>query len=558
MAKKKRGDIEAIPKSHRPYIIFCLALFFILIFGGAMKAFGATYYIQDSTVNDNASDANNGESWALSFASLDRVNNAMTGGDTVFFGAGTYRGRLDPPTGATVNDRTCYADSGLSLDPVEYTGLSHITGAEVVTDWTVYSGNTYKSYLAYTPITDYPAMYTASDNDSLLAWAGSIAAVDAPGEYFHDATTDSVYIYCYDGGNPNTHTILIANHYSVVSLGNNHDYITFIGLEISYGNSGVMLISNQNATNKPDYVTVSHCVVHHANNDGGAQNPCCIGTRSGITDSAMNAHGDTIRACTLYANRNGSNWFGHNKCIVLYAVSSCVVESCYTTGGGIGINVKEGDGTLSRWNVIRYNTITNASCGINFTAYHFFDSTYGNIVRQDVNNNNWGITYEGVHTDSACMTYNNTIINYGLPFVVGPYSDDGIDGSGDNRYFFKYNIVDFGGTRAFLTFNDDPTDYENMFWDSNYYYQNGSTVYYSINDVGHSWAEWQALGQDIHSSTVTDPGLNENYEPTNISAWSSSITYGGRTWYGPGAVQSLWEGEPPPEPGTRYKMRMKK
>ena len=553
MAKKKRGAIEAIPRSHWLWIIIDLALFFILVFGGPMKAFGATYYIQDSTVNDNASDANNGESWALSFASLDRVNNAMVGGDTVFFGNGTYRGRITPPTGATVNDRTCYADSGLSLDPVEYTGLSHITGAEIVTDWTVYSGNVYKSYLAYTPITNYPAMYTASDDDSLLGWVGSIGAVDAPGDYFHDATTDSVYVYCYNSGNPNTHTILIANHYSVVSLGNNHDYITFIGLEISYGNSGVMLISNQDATNKPDYVTVSHCVVHHANNDGGAQNPCCIGTRSGITDSAMNAHGDTIRACTIYANRNGSNWYGHNKCIVLYAVSSCVVESCYTIGGGIGINVKEGDGTLSRWNVIRYNTITNTSCGINFTAYHFFDSTYGNVIKNDVSGG-WGIVYEGVHTDSACMTYNNTLINHNNPFVVGPYSDDGIDGSGDNRYFFKYNIVDYTGVSDFLTFNDDITDYLNMYFDSSVYYRGGAAI--TVDNIG-SFAAWQALGQDVHS-VVTDPGLNASYEPTNISGWSNSITYGGRTWYGPGAVQTLWEGEPPPEPGTRNKMRMKK
>ena len=43
MAKKKRGDIEAIPHSHIPYIIICLTLFFILIFGGVMKAFSQTY-----------------------------------------------------------------------------------------------------------------------------------------------------------------------------------------------------------------------------------------------------------------------------------------------------------------------------------------------------------------------------------------------------------------------------------------------------------------------------------------------------------------------------------
>lgn len=506
-----------------------------------------TYYVSKAGNNTN------GRSWATAWSdtttALDSVESHMGGGDTCFFGAGTWIGRITPNGSGTINDRTCYADSGISLSPIEYTGLSHITGAEAVTNWTVYSGNVYKSYLAYTPIPDYPTMYCASDNDSLLAYVGSIAAVDAAGEYFHDASTDSVYVYCYDGGNPNTHTILIANNYSVVDLKAGNDYVTFIGLEISYGNSVVMRIADL-STNNPDYITVSHCVVHHVNNDGTAQNPALISTRGTPgSDSSTFSHGDTIRACTLYATRNGANWYGHNNGIVFYEAIACVVESCYVYGGGslgAGIHVKGNNiGGAQPNNVIRYNTVENAGTGICLTSLPIRDSIYGNIIKNGGKSDAWGISIEGLTEDSACRVFNNTIYNIGKPFVLAASGYDGLEGTGDSRHFLKYNITHFGGTEYGIFWgSEDITDTNNFLFDSNYYYQDGRNI--QIQRIG-AFANWQAAGQDVHS-IVTNPGLNSSFEPTNIPRWDIPITYGGRTWYGPGAVQTLWEPDPDCDP----------
>ncbi|MBN1213700.1 MAG: hypothetical protein JXA92_14095, partial [candidate division Zixibacteria bacterium] len=465
----------------------------------------------------------------------------MSGGDTVFFGAGTWVGQITPPGGGTSNNRTCYADSGIWLNPKEFTGLSHITGAEVLTGWTRYSGNVYKTHLDYIPIANYEAMNTASDNDSLLAWAGSIGAVDAPGEFFHDARTDSIYVYCYNSGNPNDHTMLIANHYSPVVVYSDNSYITFIGLEISYGIKAIMILADQSASKLPDYINVFHCKVHHVNNDGGPQNPSGITTRGGggNYDTSLYAHGDTIRACTVYATRCGSSWYGHNKNICFYSAISCVVESCYVAGGGIGINFKCDNGSDQPYNVVRYNVVEGASNGIDLYAHHIYDSVYGNIVRNGVGDN-WGITLEGGGMDSGCVIFNNTIYNVAKPFVVGPYTSSGIEGTGVNRNFFKYNIVDYRSSDNLLTYNDDVTDTANMVWDNNVYYRNGGAI--TIDNVG-SWASWQAAGFDVNS-IVTNPGLNGSFQPTNIPPWDIPITYGGRTWYGPGAVQSLWEPDP--------------
>ncbi len=513
-------------------IIFLLTL--------CVNGFGTTYYV--SKAGNNTVGTSWATAWSDTTTALDSVESHMGGGDTCFFGAGTWIGRITPNGSGTINDRTCYADSGISLSPIEYTGLSHITGAEAVTNWTVYSGNVYKSYLAYTPIPDYPTMYCASDNDSLLAYVGSIAAVDAAGEYFHDASTDSVYVYCYDGGNPNTHTILIANNYSVVDLKAGNDYVTFIGLEISYGNSVVMRIADL-STNNPDYITVSHCVVHHVNNDGTAQNPALISTRGTPgSDSSTFSHGDTIRACTLYATRNGANWYGHNNGIVFYEAIACVVESCYVYGGGslgAGIHVKGNNiGGAQPNNVIRYNTVENAGTGICLTSLPIRDSIYGNIIKNGGKSDAWGISIEGLTEDSACRVFNNTIYNIGKPFVLAASGYDGLEGTGDSRHFLKYNITHFGGTEyAIFWGSEDITDTNNFLFDSNYYYQDGRNI--QIQRIG-AFANWQAAGQDVHS-IVTNPGLNSSFEPTNIPRWDTPITYGGRTWYGPGAVQTLWE-----------------
>ena len=68
----------------------------------------ATYYVSKS-----GSDSNNGTSWAMAWASTGKVNSSLSGGDTVFYGTGTFNGRLLPASGGSSNDRTVYDPNGL-------------------------------------------------------------------------------------------------------------------------------------------------------------------------------------------------------------------------------------------------------------------------------------------------------------------------------------------------------------------------------------------------------------------------------------------------------------
>lgn len=510
------------------YIIILL-----LTLGGVVN--GATYYV--SKAGDNTTGLSWAHAWNDSTTALTSVETNVVGGDTVFFGAGIWVGQITPPGNGTSGDRTCYADSGLSLNPIEYTGLSHITGATILTGWAVYSGSVYKTYYPFTiPSGEVDQIYTMAQDDSLLDRESSIGGVDNPGEFYYDLNTDSFYIYCYESANPNSCVIKVADKI-VIDVVSANSYITFIGLEVSYGNKILVRLSGTQSLD-PNYISTIHCTLHHLSGKA-SENATLIGVRGDSdSDSSHYAHGDTIRACTLYAFRDESGWWSHNKGICFYEAIGCVVESCSVTGGGIGINFKCDNGGPAPYNVIRYNFVTGAGNGIDLYGYHIFDSIYGNVITNSYNNGDgWGITIEGRSTDSACRIFNNTLIDVLAPFVVGPYTSTGIEGSGDNRYFFKYNIVDYTNSKDLLTYNDDVTDTANMVWDSNYYYRGGGAI--TIDNVG-SFAAWQAAGFDVHT-TVADPGLNASYEPTGVSAWTSPITYGGRTWYGPGAVQTLWE-----------------
>jgi len=171
------------------------------------------------------------------------------------------------------------------------------------------------------------------------------------------------------------------------------------------------------------------------------------------------------------------------------------------------------------------------------------DSAYGNIVRNYTDPDTWGLNLEGAGLDSSCRIMNNTVYNKTQPLVLAGIDGDGLEGDPSaycsiKDHWFKYNIISYSGSEdAVIWGNLDATDTNAICFDSNYYYRGGGDI--TIRNLG-AFTNWQAAGFDVHS-VVTDPGLNENFEPTNLSAWTTPITYGGRTWYGPGAVQTLWE-----------------
>ncbi|SDP13893.1 Carbohydrate binding domain-containing protein [Paenibacillus sp. yr247] len=101
-----------------------------------VKAAGNTYY-----VDTNGSDTNNGTSFSTPFRTIQQAANVATGGDTVYIRGGTYRETVTP------------VNSGTSGNPITYQNYNGETvvmsGNDLVTGWTLDSGNIYKAPMAW-------------------------------------------------------------------------------------------------------------------------------------------------------------------------------------------------------------------------------------------------------------------------------------------------------------------------------------------------------------------------------------------------------------------------
>lgn len=507
-------------------IIFLLTL--------CVNGFGTTYYV--SRAGNNTVGTSWATAWSDTIYALDSLAAHMSGGDTCFLGAGTWTSTNDiavicPPTGGTYTDKTVYACSAYVR------GLATVTGKEYVSGFTLHSGNIYKA--AIDPICATAIIYTvgSGSNDTLYGKVDDVSSLTSGGLFC--TQNDTLYIYPYT----DTAAVKFSSRFVFDLPTDAYDHVVIRDLNINFGNKRGIKLGN-NGTN-PDSVYIKYCNVSHVSGQTG-DNPWGIGMYGAGSDTLNYGYHNYIVACSVSNIRVRESWTGHSKCICIYAAMYNVVESCYTNGSSYGILFKGNwpNGTDMKGNVIRYNECVNGSIG--FTSFNQSDSIYGNIVRDfnaSLGGSGWGINVEGAGMDSSCRIYNNTIYNFSKPFVLAGLDGEGLDGDSTSLcatrdHWFKYNVISFGGTEdAVIWGNIDIDDSNAICFDSNYYYQGGRNI--TIRNIG-SFTAWQALGQDVYS-VVADPGLNENYEPTNISAWDNPITYGGRTWYGHGAVQTLWE-----------------
>jgi hypothetical protein len=117
------------------YFIKCLTVFTITLLNFAVNA--SNYYVSSSTGNDS----NPGTSEDLAWKSLDRINNfyKLYPGDKVLFKRGDeWTGNLRINTSGTVENPITFGAFGTGENPKIY-------GSEIITGWSLYSGNIYKA-----------------------------------------------------------------------------------------------------------------------------------------------------------------------------------------------------------------------------------------------------------------------------------------------------------------------------------------------------------------------------------------------------------------------------
>jgi len=561
MAKKKRGAIEAIPRSHWLWIIIDLALFFILVFGGPMKAFGATYYVMDSVTFPQASDGNNGETWGQPFATISRLQNAMVGGDTAFM-HGTWEDvQLVPPSGASFGDRTAYISAnGKTTTPT--IGDAHIYGGKLATGWTNISGNIYRCQFTqvggeepYSTFTDVTVSGCWQDT-TVLTGISSYGDLSEGEYYWTDAGDDSLYVYLNDiggvGYDPANYTIYATHKIPIqMAYHDNLDYVTFYGLDVRYGGrKGIMFGGSYHH----DSVFIDHCIIRYVSG-GGANNIASVSSMSNnSSDISTYGHYNRIRACSLSNvwNHTSNNMEG----TVLYCEMYITTESCYVYTLESGVNNK-GAPVQRTGDVTKFNTIVNCEYGIARDGAVDIDSVYGNIVVSNRDNARGYVNDFHPGTYGMIYIYNNTFhlkSSTGDGIVFG--ATDGYNNTFPDSNYVKYNIIySANGDEAYIDKYDDSV----LLSDSNIFYTSWS-FRNSLGSGDTAW--WEAQGYDTHSDFNVAPSFVDtssavmNYARTDSLSADMNLTYGGKTWTKYGAIQP--SGSAPPEPGTRYKIRMKK
>lgn len=310
------------------------------------------------------------------------------------------------------------------------------------------------------------------------------------------------------------------------------------------------------------------------------------GSRSSATDAAGQASNDIyiagnnnsilIHDNTLTAARTGISVELSTTFSGLHIYGNNISDHCW------GIKVGEGSGGFSGSDIqIHDNVITNwTNWQYPSSAYHtdgiiVYVKSGSSLSPQIYNNYIYGnlgagsptafifCTYGTAPPGTTCAIYNNLLISSGLTAIwlkngqpgnqvynntiVGPGASGGIAirlETSTTGMIFKNNIVT-NWQRVMASYTSLATQIKasdhNVFYNTHPYlftYNDGRSYY--------TWAQWQALGFDAHSST-TDPHLDSNHRP---GPGSSAMGLGANlTPLGLPALDSDQSGVPRPSTG---------
>jgi hypothetical protein len=501
-----------------------LLLLLILSLLFVTSSFATTYYVKIG-----GSDGAAGTSWATAWATISKINATLAGGDTVYFGTGTWRGQIAPVSGTT-SDRTCYACSSFVQ------GIAHIWGSDSISSWVQHSGNVYKARWVSSGCFE-PYGYEPGDAGYICGQISpgvdtvlipSTAIPTSAGHFYYDTSKDTIYVWLVGGGDPTGKDIEPSCHPAVL-FGDNQDYCTFWGFDLRYGKLGTVVIYSDAC----DYNYFDHCNITRA----GYVNQENVSAFFTIRTDYVNGEGNRLRACTLgvAVDPNMDDWrFG----VGVYTQNHFVVESCYVMSGvNEGIDYKENTyGCVMRFNTINMSTGSMPLMTHNIASY---DSIYGNTVIGGYDTGPWvGIGAWGLSDCSNHFICNNTIYRvYSAGIIIG------LEGTFTSPNYYKYNIThtiydidNMDYTAGFIhILNNNQTHWT---IDSNLYYNSDTAFAISWSEI--SLTNWRnTYGFDVHS-VFYDPGFN-NPAGGDFSRPSSSqemnVTYGGKTWTRFGAWQ---------------------
>lgn len=516
-------------------------------------------------VDSDASGGNDGTSWTDAWEHADSIN-GQAKYDTFWVAGIHYDVQIQPDTGWHIyggngTDNTITHGGGTLVGGKEITGWTSYAGNVYKAPWTQTTGDVFGSNLCYTMI----QIDTINDDTLWMYRQSTLVAVDAESEYFQNAANDSFYVYVTDtnsvGLDPADYQ-LYASSKIIINCGDNgynqkHMYME--GLHVKLARAKAIYTGGDNNH-------IDSCTFRAINAGWVAtntsQNAGCFGAGN-IADSSdgYGHHNRWVHDTANHVNEvisgghhaNGFIFYGESYAVI----ESCVVFSDVSVGYQFKGHAAQTQDDIETGNVIRYNVLhgaANVDAGVMHSANFFKDSVYGNIFISS----GAGIYYKAHdyygYGDSSVI-YSNTFVNCDYGVIVG--SEGYIGGRVDIKYnvFYECDADGAGSNNANIVISCTgsshgwPTNSNDtlVFPDSNIYYD-ASAQSWALRSSSSNYTSlttWQAAGDYDANSNTDDPVFDDidaadpwlGLARTGVSQWDVPITYGGRIWYMPGAVQ---------------------
>ncbi len=467
------------------------------------RASARTYYV-DATAG---AATNTGTAENQAYQTIATVNAlALKPGDRVLLKAGEHWHET----------LTC-AWSGKSGRPIQFGKYGSgsnplIYGADPITGWDVHGGNVYKVQINLLDVSQKQLF-----QDGVRLRLDTAIPIASGGFYLDTATSpDTLYAWCTDDADPDTHTMEYTNRQWGVNFGA-YSYLTFDSIDVSKtAQSGYAA----RWTGPNNYLTVQNCDVGWAglrnvdfgNHSGQSalHNYCTVRNvvaHDGLGESigfwfatgceiidctAYNAGKDNV-ACGYPTAGNGTGLrIGINS--VNCAIKGCYVHDIYV---GYSLNVEFEAGytnpadTLVERNLVVVNQATGFFYGVLLMGT-------GTVFRNNLVRGTIALAIVGVDgsTTSGTLIYHNTITgDTNAQYLVQLW-----DGT---TAIVKNNVIARTAGAALVRQNAADAGVV----DNNQYYAGGNSTWRYLADSYTAFADWKTNSSQDASSSEADPTL---------------------------------------------------
>jgi parallel beta-helix repeat protein len=473
----------------------------------------ATYYVATT-----GNDANVGSSLDAPFRTIQKAMTKAVAGDSVLVRGGTYRESVEAG-GA----------GGTAASPIRVSGYNGevptIKGSEVVTGWTLHSGNIWKktgwAINSQQVFVDFDARPSNSlqqigmPSSYYTSWeynapVGTGLSTMKAGSFFYDTAAKNLYVWLPDGSDPNKHVMEVSTKRRLFTM--RAPYIYLKGLAFRHTSSS-NVTQQSAAVEMSANSLVEACDIQYTDFAGLQMGYMVGGTvarnsvisnngSSGINASAT--YGFKVQNVTMnYNNNRNFNTLWHAGGFKAATDAYGTIENstaAYNNASGIWFDYANAGGQIIiRNNFIHHNGPKEA--GI------FFEMSNNGLIYNNVLVSN---SRRGVYLSAADNTrvYNNTIVatsgRAGIEVAGMPRSGGTLK---NNKI---YNNIVANGTSQYDVFvlKPDGTSIVGNSFDNNDYYRNGSAIKLTMGSDYSDLASWRnATKLDLNSLSVS-PGFS--------------------------------------------------